>query len=481
MATCFWYNLLCQKTTNYPKKAATMKLSRKQVQRKSRTLPKVQFADHKLSSFSGLLLFQVLFDNLELRDRLRACFRHVKTEPAYDFALQFLALIVHILLGYRKLRDVAFYRDDPMVLRVLGLRRFPDVATLSRTLSSMGARTVEQLRELARDLVLQRLTTLQLPRVTLDFDGSVLGTCRRAEGTAVGYNRRKKGQRSYYPLFCTVAQTGQVLDFLHRPGNVHDSNGAREFIRACVKAVRSALPGAVIEARMDTAFFSDEIVGLLRDLGVEFTLSVPFERFWQLKEKIEQRKRWRHINAETAYFELRWKPKSWPRRCRFLVIRSRRATQRQGPLQLDLFIPQVFGYEFKVIVTNKRISARHVTTYHEGRGAQEAIFGELKSEGQMDYIPVKKLLGNQTFLLAVIFAHTLNRELQMQVRPPQRRTTEKRAPVWAFERLSTLRRRLIQQAGRLTRPQGRLTLTLGRSPGIKKEFLSYLGQLQTAS
>ena len=60
--------------------------------------------------------------------------------------------------------------------------------------------------------------------MTLDYDGSVLSTGRHAEGTAVGFNKKKKGARSYYPLFCTVAQTDQVLDVHHRPGNVHDSN-----------------------------------------------------------------------------------------------------------------------------------------------------------------------------------------------------------------------------------------------------------------
>ena len=64
----------------------------------------------------------------------------------------------------------------------------------------------------------------------MDFDGSVLSTGRVAEGTAVGFNKKKKGQRSYYPLFSTIAQTGQVLDLYHRPGNVHDSNGAEQFI-----------------------------------------------------------------------------------------------------------------------------------------------------------------------------------------------------------------------------------------------------------
>jgi hypothetical protein len=70
-----------------------------------------------------------------------------------------------------------------------------------------------------------------------------------------------------------------VLNFLHRSGNVHDSNGAREFILQCVRQVRAALPGVVVEVRMDSAFFSDEIVSALDVAGVEFSISVPFERF----------------------------------------------------------------------------------------------------------------------------------------------------------------------------------------------------------
>ena len=80
----------------------------------------------------------------------------------------------------------------------------------------MDEEAVTDCRRVSRDLVLDRLATEQLARVTLDFDGSVLSTGRHAEGTAIGFNKKKKGARSYYPLFCTVAQTAQILD-LHSP------------------------------------------------------------------------------------------------------------------------------------------------------------------------------------------------------------------------------------------------------------------------
>ncbi len=42
---------------------------------------------------------------------------------------------MHLLLGYRKLRDMDYYRDDPMVKRLLGVTRLPDVSTVSRALA----------------------------------------------------------------------------------------------------------------------------------------------------------------------------------------------------------------------------------------------------------------------------------------------------------------------------------------------------------
>jgi hypothetical protein len=115
----------------------------------------------------------------------------------------------------------------------------------------------------------------KLSRVTMDFDGSVISTSRYAEGTAVGYNTHKKGERSYYPLFCTIAQTAQVLDVLHRRGNVHDSHDSLAFISACIAQLRTHLPGAVLESRKDSAFFNDKTVELL---DVRAHIESPAER-----------------------------------------------------------------------------------------------------------------------------------------------------------------------------------------------------------
>jgi hypothetical protein len=122
-----------------------------------------------------------------------------------------------------------------------------------------------------------------------------------------------------------------VFDVLFRSGNVHDSNRAREFIEQCLRFLKEAMPWVIIEARMDSAFFSDDIVTFLKKQGVEFSLSVPFERFAELKHMIQERKRWKRMDERWSWFETLWKPQKWDRCCRFLLIRQRVPLVFQAP------------------------------------------------------------------------------------------------------------------------------------------------------
>jgi hypothetical protein len=458
-----------------------VKSSKAQIHTRVYRLPELRFEDHRLTSFSGLVLLQALFRHLGLRDRLHRCFTHLSKGMVVGLPTVTLLIIVHLMLGYRLLRDLDRYRDDPLAARILGLRRLPHVSTVSRTLARMDRQSVAKLQELNRTLVLDRLQQERLARVTMDFDGSVISSGRYAEGLAVGYNAKKKGQRSYYPLFCTLAQSAQVLDVLHRSGNVHDSHGAATFMRDCIASVRDRLPGVTLESRKDAAFFSDEIVTFLDSQRVEFTISVPFERFPELKTMIEVRRRWRRLDGEWDYFETSWSPSCWKRRYRVLLLRHRVRVHHKEPVQLELFVPHEEGYEFKAVVTNKVGSAKGILLFHNGRGAQENEIAELKSQCQMDYVPTRRLSGNQVYFLSAVLAHNLYRELQMGVRGADRGTMSKRPALWLFAEAATIRQRLIHRAGRLTRPQGRLRLTLSGNRLTRDEFLGYLRSMKKAA
>lgn len=62
----------------------------------------------------------------------------------------------------------------------------------------------------------------------------------------------------------------------------------------------------------------------------------------------------------------------------------------------------------------------------------------------------------------------------MLVHTPARPALEKRPALWDFTRLATLRRRLLQRAGRLIRPQRKLTPSMAANPAVKDELLALL-------
>ncbi len=455
-----------------------MKSSKAQVRQKVHKIPHLQFeTETAMTPFAGLVLFQALFQALDLKARLARCFAHLDAEAIFRRGTVFLLLVVMLLLGFRRLRAVNHLRGDPLVRRVVGLSALPDVSTLSRCLSSADARSVQKVRTLSRELVLDRLESESFRAITLDFDGSVQSSQGHAEGTAVGFNKTRKGARSYYPLFCTVSQLDQVFDLHHRPGNVHDSNGASAFMTDCHTTVRKRLPKARLEARFDSAFFDQAILKPLDEAGIEFTGSVPFQKFPELKQKVEAMKDWRRINDTWSVAEIDWRPKCWESGHRIVLYRLRRAKRLEGPLQLDLFEPRDYEYEYKVVVTNKTQHARTVLHFHNGRGSQEKLLGAGKQHAALGVVASRTLHGNQLFTLAGVMAHNLSREVQMRRAGPTRSTWPRRPARWVFQALGALRQRLILRVGRLTRPQRQLTLRIGAVPEIQAEFESYMDAL----
>lgn len=456
-----------------------MKSSKAEIRAAFHKIPRLRFAcDRQLTSYSGLVLFQALFVKMALKDRLRRCLSTGRKHVIYGPASILMVVLLLLLLGFRRLRDLDYCREDPMLARVAGLRRLPDVATVSRHLARLDERELSELREhCIREPVLERLEAERFARITVDFDGLVQSTCGHAEGTAVGFNRRRKGARSYYPLFCTIAQTGQFFDMLHRPGNVHDSNGAADFMGACFWHLGQRLPGVQLESRLDSAFFNELIFLTLEEHDVEFTCSVPFGRFPALKRLIEDCQEWRAYDTTWSYFETCWKPKSWEESYRVLLVRKRRSVRHRGPLQLDLFVPVDFEYEYSVIVTNKHTSARNVIEFHHGRGSQEKFFGEANQHAALNVVAGKRLSTNQAFTIMSMLAHNLSRELQMRTQPVQRATLPSRATRWLFRSLGTLRQRFLHRAGKLSRPQGELTLTMNANPAVESELRHYLDAL----
>jgi len=128
----------------------------------------------------------------------------------------------------------------------------------------------------------------------------------------------------------------------------------------------SFAPGlsTVLTRLPDVATLSRILAGMdhhsaeLGDADVGFALSVPFKRFAELKQLIENRKRWRRINGQYSFFEHWWAPKSQGWCDRFVFVRNRSVQCSKGPVQLDLFQPTDICHDYQVVISNKESFGR---------------------------------------------------------------------------------------------------------------------------
>ena len=109
--------------------------------------------------------------------------------------------------------------------------------------------------------------------------------------------------KSYFPLLCHIAQTGHFIRVQNRPGNVHDGKSqALIVMKEAVRQLKEKFPRAVIEFRLDSAFFREDILKYLLSNNIEFAMKVPMWKWLGVKELIQKRQRWSHPKPRLDYF-----------------------------------------------------------------------------------------------------------------------------------------------------------------------------------
>jgi hypothetical protein len=151
------------------------------------------------------------------------------------------------------LQDMERRRNDENFLDALGARRTPDPTTAGDFCRRFEARHVYLLLDIINDTRLNAWATQPrafFDRALIDMDGTLVGTtgaCKR--GMDIAYD----GTWGYHPLVLSLANTGEVLGLVNRPGNRPSHEGAAaEVDRALAVCFRGGFRKALL--RGDTDF-----------------------------------------------------------------------------------------------------------------------------------------------------------------------------------------------------------------------------------
>lgn len=441
---------------------------------------KIEFAEQDVSSYGGLELFKRYFRLIGLNDRIRRAFRGYEFDGDYGVSHYILIFIALWITGGRRLRHISFLEDDPLVRRLCDLKTLPSDRSVSRWLGQFTNDSLQALVKLNSEIVMEKLKSLDLPRITLDFDGTVLSCGNKVRWAARGYNPHKRYSKSYYPLLCHVAQTGHFLQVKNRPGNNHDSRGALAVIRDCIAQVRASLPGVVIEVRLDAAFFTPEIVGFLNKSRVEYVVKMPMWKWTGIKDAVNETKYWHHATPELSWTRKSVFLKRWGKAVDVICYRKRISDKPGGTVghQLDLFSPDDGIYEYFVLQTNKRIQPKNLLEFYNGRCAMEHQIAEIKGEFAFDVVPTRDYQGNSAHQLISVLAHNLVRNFQIDTAIAKKRpASPKRTNIFEFLSLKTIRFEMVAVAGRMLNVAGAKILRMNQNIARQDVFSSVAGAI----
>ena len=153
--------------------------------------------------------------------------------PRSDFGSIRMVLVILALIisGGRRVRHLLLLAEDPLVLRLCGLRRMPTPRSVGRWLAAFRGKHLPALQRVNALVAAKAIAGARVRRLTIDVDGSVVSTGLQVERAQRGFNPHRRKVPSYYPITAYEAQSGQILRVQNRSGNVHDGKAALGFLR----------------------------------------------------------------------------------------------------------------------------------------------------------------------------------------------------------------------------------------------------------
>ncbi len=434
----------------------------------------IEYGDEQLTSYAGLELVRRFVRGLKLRERLRAT--EARLGVGGDLGVQSVVLLVlaMLLVGARRLSHLAFLGDDPLVLRFAGLSRAPTERSVSRALKRLTYRTWPELDGLNTHVVREGTRNLGLARWTVDMDGSVVTTGLAVERATRGFNPHHRKNPSYYPILATLAQTGHVIAHKNRTGAVHDSHGAKEFLRTTLKTVREEHEHVgIVELRTDSAFFQRQILEFCNRNHIEYAIKVPMWPWLNIRGAVSKTSQsdweWvdRKLGVQGLFIEL--DIPAWDRTEHIAVYRKKVNHQPFKARQLELFNPDDGHWEYSMVATNKDLGLRALWHFQNGRSVQEKTIAELKSGFAFDCIPTNKYSANTAWQKLNILAHNIMVTMQLATGVETRPRTLRRTAHFVFRSIRTLRLQWLNKAARILRPGGRKVLRLSANQATRRE------------
>ena len=178
--------------------------------------------------YGGIGALHALVRQLGLDKAINRDLHLLKVHLPYHESDHVLNLAYNALCDGTCFQDIELRRNDENFLDALGARRIPDPTTAGDFCRRFDAGHVRTLLDVINATRLKAWATQPadfFDRADIDMDGTLIATGgSKKEGMDIAYD----GTWGYHPLVVSLANTGEVLGLVNRPGNRPSHEGAAD-------------------------------------------------------------------------------------------------------------------------------------------------------------------------------------------------------------------------------------------------------------
>ena len=409
---------------------------------------KLSTTPHAVTSFGGLPLLLGMAKRLGLQKALNTL-PIKERDRGYSPAEAAFTLMGLLQVGGNALDDVALLRGDPGLRSLWG--ELPAANTLGEWLRRFGPKALYRLGKIQLQTAVRVIGDCGLKSLILDIDSFFLDS--KKSDLEMNY----EGRRGYNPVAVTCAELMMPMAGLFRPGNA----SPMAHLAVLLKRVIALLPGIKIRVRSDSAGYQAQVVRVLAQAGVGFSITARKDDAVLATIREIPRKKW--CLCESA---------AWPQRkteiaetlhvfssspdvpaYRLIVLRWRKEQQ-------DLF--DTDPYQYHAILNNfDDWPAELVLQFHRNRQAgSENVNKELHGGFGLSKLPCRELYANAAYFQIALLANTVFSATKHLALPKS----------WRPLAIKTVRFRLIRLAAVVSRRSRVLWLKIPRSYPFREIF-----------
>jgi Transposase DDE domain group 1 len=343
------------------------------------------------------------------------------------------------------LEDLEHRRQDEAYLNALGAERIPDPTTagdFSRRFELSDIIALHEAYDETRLKIWQRQPISFFAQAQIDADGTIVATRGECKGGMdISYN----GEWGYHPLIVSLANTGEVLRILNRPGNRPSGEGAAEPLDEAIALCRSAGFQRIM-LRGDTDFTQTTHLDRWHEMGdVSFIFGMdvtqrrlaavealgpsawvrlerparyqvqtkPRQRPDRVKQQIVDQRLYKDKQLEwEEVADSKYQPSACKRAYRWIIVRKRIRERQRGQLN---FWPT---YEYLFYITNDwKSTAAEIVFGANDRCNQENLIAQLKGGVRALRAPVDNLLSNWAYMVMTALAWNLKAWMALWTHP----------------------------------------------------------------